>query len=65
MKVEYVINGTVRMIIIPENEIDRATIKEISKGEIYVEVIDTQDKTHILDKPIHEGLILKQKVKEV
>jgi len=56
MKVEVLLNGTTKIVLIPENEIEIAILKTVSVGGIDATVI-TQH-TQILDKVIQEGLVI-------
>ena len=56
MKVEVLLNGTTKIVLIPENEIEIAILKTVSAGGIDATVI-TQH-TQILDKVIQEGLVI-------
>lgn len=62
MKIEYIVGKTVTLIITPENEIDKAALIAISKGELTSTVISQS--THLLDKSVTEGIIIKTKTKE-
>lgn len=59
MKVEILINGSVKLVLIPENEIDKSVLAALSKTEIDAKSIENH--TQILDKVIQEGLILSTK----
>jgi hypothetical protein len=56
MKVEILMNGTVKIVLIPENEIETAIVKQIAVGGVDATVI-TQH-TQILDKVIQDGLVI-------
>jgi hypothetical protein len=49
-------NGTIKIVIIPENEIEVAIVKQIAAGGIDATII-TQH-TQILDKVIQDGLVI-------
>ena len=49
-------NGTIKIVIIPENEIEVAIVKQIAAGGVDATVI-TQH-TQILDKVIQDGLVI-------
>lgn len=49
-------NGTVKIVLIPENEIETAIVKQIAVGGVDATVI-TQH-TQILDKVIQDGLVI-------
>ena len=59
MKVEILINGSLKIVLVPENDIDRSVLAALSKTEIDAKSIDNH--TQILDKVIQEGLILSTK----
>ena len=56
MKVEIVMNGSVKLVLIPENDIDRSVVEAVSKTEIEASIIDQH--TQILDRIIQEGMII-------
>ena len=60
MKVEILMNGTTKIVLIPENDIEKAILDNVSKNEIMATSI-TQH-TAILDKVVQEGLIIASKV---
>ena len=60
MKVEVLMNGTTKIVLIPENEIETAILNNISKNDVQATSI-TQH-TQILDKVIQEGLVISPKV---
>lgn len=49
-------NGTTKIVIIPENEIEIAIVKSIAAGGVDATII-TQH-TQILDKVIQDGLVI-------
>jgi len=59
MKVEILINGSLKLVLVPENEIDKSVLAALSKTEIDAKSIENH--TQILDKVIQEGLILSTK----
>jgi hypothetical protein len=59
MKVEVLLNGTTKIVLIPENEIEIAIINGVAKGGVEATVI-TQH-TQILDKVIQDGLVISPK----
>lgn len=59
MKIDYVVNGTVRFILTPENDLDKAAIKMIAKNQVSIREVGSQDKTQVLEKIIQEGLIIE------
>ncbi len=60
MKVEVLMNGTTKIVLIPENDIETAILNNISKNDVQATSI-TQH-TQILDKIIQEGLVISPKV---
>jgi hypothetical protein len=60
MKVEVLMNGTTKIVLIPENDIETAILNNISKNDVQATSI-TQH-TQILDKVIQEGLVISPKV---
>ncbi len=63
MKVECLLNGTTRIILIAENEIEKAIIDNVAKGGIQGTLI-TQH-TQILDKVVQDGLVISPKASVV
>ena len=60
MKVELLMNGVQKLVLIPENIIDKAFLESFSKaGDVNTTLIEKQ--MPILDKIIHEGLIIETK----
>ena len=60
MKVEVLLNGTTKIVLIPENEIEIAILANVAKGDVEATLI-TQH-TQILDKVIQDGLVVLPKV---
>lgn len=60
MKVEVLMNGTTKIVLIPENDIETAILNNISKNDVQATSI-TQH-TQILDKVVQEGLVISPKV---
>ena len=60
MKVEVLLNGTTKIVLIPENDIEIAILANVGKGGIQ-SVLITQH-TQILDKIILDGLVIMPKV---
>ena len=56
MKVEILLNGTTKIVLIPENEIEVAIIKSIAAGG--VDATSITQHTQILDKVIQQGLVI-------
>ena len=60
MKAEIIKNGTLQIVLTPEDDLDRAALAMMSKsGGIESTIIDSQ--TQVLNKIIHEGLIISTK----
>jgi hypothetical protein len=60
MKVEILMNGTTKIVLIPENDIEKAILDNVGKNDVMATSI-TQH-TAILDKIVQEGLIIASKV---
>jgi hypothetical protein len=60
MKVEVLLNGTTKIVLIPENDIEIAILANVGKGGVQ-SVLITQH-TQILDKVIQDGLVIMPKV---
>jgi hypothetical protein len=56
MRVEILMNGTTKIVLIPENDIEAAVVKTIAAGGVDATII-TQH-TQILDKVIQDGLVI-------
>lgn len=56
MRVEILINGTKKLVIIPEDDIEVAILKQIAAGGVDATLI--QNHTQILDKIIQDGLVI-------
>ena len=59
MKVEVLMNGSIKLVIIAENEIEIAILKQMSSSGVEATAI-TQH-TQILDKVVQDGLVIKTK----
>ena len=59
MKVEILMNGTTKIVLLPENEIEKAILDSMSKND--VDAIMIKQQTHILDKVIQEVLVISNK----
>jgi hypothetical protein len=60
MKAEIIKNGVLQIVLTPEDDLDRAALAMMSKsGGIESTIIDSQ--TQVLNKIIHEGLIISTK----
>lgn len=60
MRVELLLNGTTKIVLIPENEIETAILSNVSKGDVEATMIAQH--TQILDKIIQDGLVIAPKV---
>ena len=56
MRVEVLLNGSTKIVIIPENDIEVAVLKTIGAGGVDATII--QNHTQILDKVIQDGLVI-------
>jgi hypothetical protein len=59
MKVEVLMNGSIKLVIIAENEIEIAILKQLSSSG--VEATAIAQHTQILDKVVQDGLVIKTK----
>lgn len=59
MKVEVLLNGTTKIVLIPENDIERSILDSVGKTE--VEVLSISKGTAILDKVVPECLVISPK----
>lgn len=59
MKVEILMNGTTKIVLLPENDIEKAILDSMSKNDVDAMMIKQQ--THILDKVIQEALVISTK----
>ena len=59
MRVEILMNGTKKLVIVPEDDIEVAILKQIAAGGVEATII-TQH-TQILDKVIQDGLVITPK----
>lgn len=60
MKVEVLMNGTTKIVLIPENDIEIAILANIAKNDVEATAIIQH--TQILDKVIQDGLVISPKV---
>jgi hypothetical protein len=61
MKVEILLNGSYKIVLVPENEVEKGILNAISKTEVDVKSIEQH--TQILDKVVQEGLVITSKTK--
>lgn len=59
MKVEIIMNGTIKLVHIPENEMEEVALSMMAKNEVEVTYVDRV--TQILDKQVEKHLVLKPK----
>lgn len=59
MKAEVILNGTYKIVLIPENEIEKGILDAVAKMEVEVKSIEKH--TQILDKVIQNGIIITNK----
>ena len=59
MKVTLIVNGKNKIILIPENDFDRAMIKALKSNDLQATEIIQQ--TQIMDETITEGLMIETK----
>lgn len=59
MKVTLLVNGKNKIILIPENDFDRAMIKALKSNELTATEVNQQ--TQIMDEIITEGLMIESK----
>lgn len=62
MKVEIVKNGSIRLILIPEDGMDQEALNLLSKHEIEHQEINNL--TQILDSQVDKGLIIRPKLRK-
>jgi hypothetical protein len=60
MKVEVLMNGSTKIVLIPENEIEKAILDHVAKADI--EATSITQHTQILDKVVQDGLVISSKV---
>jgi hypothetical protein len=61
MKVEIILNGSLKLVLMPENEIEKSVLAQMSKLEIESKLIESH--TQILDKTVQDGLVIQSKNK--
>ena len=59
MKVELIMNGTVKLVMVPDNDLEKIALNLLSKCDLQSTEINSQ--TQILDKIVHDGLIIQSK----
>lgn len=60
MKVTLLVNGKNKILLVPENDFDRAMIKAFKGQEI--EATEINQQTQIVDHVITEGMLFETKV---
>jgi hypothetical protein len=63
MKVEIIMNGTMKIVHIPENEFEELALSMLAKQEVEVTYVDRV--TQILDKQVEKHLVIKSKTNKV
>jgi hypothetical protein len=63
MKVEIIMNGTMKIVHIPENEFEELALSMLAKQEVEVTYVDRV--THILDKQVDKHLVIKSKTNKI
>ena len=61
MKVEIIMNGTIKVVLIPEtdNEFEALALGMLAKGDVEVTYVDRV--TQLLDKQVDKHLVIKPK----
>ena len=62
MKVELIMNGAVKVVMVPENELEKIALNLLSKSDLQSTEINSQ--IQILDKIVHDGLIIQSKTQQ-
>jgi hypothetical protein len=63
MKVEIIMNGTMKIVHIPENEFEELALSMLAKQEVEVTYVDRV--TQILDKQVEKHLVIKSKTNKI
>ncbi len=61
MRVEIIMNGTIKLVHIPENEMEEIALSMLSKNEVEITYVDRV--TQILDKQVEKHLVIKPKTR--
>lgn len=61
MRVEIIMNGTIKLVHIPENEMEEIALNMLSKNEVEITYVDRV--TQILDKQVEKHLVIKPKTR--
>lgn len=59
MKCEVILNGTIKLVLIPENDIDTLALSMMAKQEVEAQYVDKV--VQILDKQVDKHLVIKPK----
>lgn len=59
MKTDIILNGSVKIVLVPENDLEKAILAQFSKLDIESKLIESH--TQILDKTLQDGLIIQSK----
>jgi uncharacterized protein YabE (DUF348 family) len=62
MRVEIIMNGTIKLVHIPENEMEEIALSMLSKNEVEITYVDRV--TQILDKQVEKHLIIRPKTRQ-
>lgn len=54
-------NGVVKIVLTPENDLEKVALDMVGKAEVDATIINSQ--TQILNRVVHEGLIIQTKIK--
>lgn len=63
MKVEVIMNGTVKLVLVPENDLEKLAIEVLTKADI--ESTEMKGANQILDKVVHDAVIIQPKREKV
>lgn len=59
MRVDVILNGTTRIVLIPENEVESAILSVVSKMDLEATAINQH--TQILDKVVQDAVVIGPK----
>jgi hypothetical protein len=59
MKTDIILNGSVKIVLVPENDLEKAILAQFSKLDIESKLIESH--TQILDKTLQDGLVIQSK----
>lgn len=62
MRVEIIMNGTIKLVHIPENEMEEIALSMLSKNEVEITYVDRV--TQILDKQVEKHLVIRPKTRQ-